>query len=329
MNRRHAPLALTVVALLAGACTPSNDINIGLKDYATDVVYGDPTPSTTQLPPDPVPVASLSPGFPAFIVPAPPTPDPDTGAFVLPPPLPPVIEFIPDPCPIATAGSNRIAVGPKIIGQPGVGTYKYNQQGSFKVGAAAPVLLPPQGARTVKNVKVVGGNATWDVEIVEFGIKTVTSYREYRPSGRPELDGLYITRVVQTAPKRTSEEFTPIDPGLRIFPEPASSGTSFRSTANDPTRGTSVVLEGTVKDVRTFDICGVFVEGWAVSTTLNVRKPLDPAQGADDFTTTAEYVLSTSLGGLIIADSVQQKGNENGVVIDRSTISTLADLAAG
>ena len=133
---------------------------------------------------------------------------------------------------------------------------------------------------------------------------------------------------MQTAPKRTSEEFTPVDPGLRIFPDPASSGTSFRSTANDPTRGTSVILEGTVKDVRSVDICGVFVEGWVVNTTLNVRKPLDPAQGADDFTTSAEYLLSTSLGGLIIADSVKQSGNENGVKIDRSTSSLLADLAA-
>jgi hypothetical protein len=180
--------------------------------------------------------------------------------------------------------------------------------------------------RTVKNVQVAGGVTTFDIVILEFGVTTTTSYREYRPSGRPELDGLYITRVVQIAPNRTPEEFAPVDPGLRIFPEPASAGAQWTSTANDPTHGVTVLIQGTLKELRTIDVCGVYVEGWAASATVSVRKPVDAA-GADDLSTTQDYLLSTSLGGLVVADNVTQTGTDNGVTVSRSTSSQLADLA--
>jgi hypothetical protein len=322
VRRAVGTTCLALCGLALAACAPSNNVNIGLKDYATNVVYGDPSSTTTQ-PPAPAPVAALSPGFPSFIVPAPPPP--------LPPgtPEPParIIEYVPEACPTADAKARHIPVGPKIVGQPGPGTYTYKQEGKTS-GAGAPLVLPPLGQRTIKNLKVVGGYPSWDVEIVEFGVTTTTSYRLYRPSSRPELDGLYITRIVQAAPGRAVDEFAPLDPGLRIMQEPAAPGSQWTSVATDPTHAVSMILQGTIKEKGGLDVCGLIEEGWPVDVTLTVRRPLDPAGGTNTFATTASYLVSTALGGMIIADSVKQTtvGADNKPTAERSTSSVLADL---
>ena len=316
MTARRASLLLAVSALLAGACAPSNDLNIGLKDYPTDVVYGDSATTVPEQLPAPFPGASLTPGFPGVFAPPPVPQD-----FSPPPPRP--VEFVPDPCPIADSKSRVIAAAPKILGVPEAGAYSYKQQGSSKSGDAAPVVLPTMAERKIKNVKLVEGEPTFDVEIVEFGITTLTSYRVRRPACRQEAAGLYITRILQTGGKGP-EEFLPIQPGLRIFPEPAVPGALFVSAATDPIHQIAMRLQGTVKETRKLDVCGVFVEAWVTDVTIGVRRP---GTSEDDYMITASFLVATALGGLVIADSVVQTGKDEGVVLSRSTSSQLIDLA--
>lgn len=324
MNARRASLLLALSGLLVGACAPSNNLNIGLKDYATDVVYGGSATTAPELPP-PFPGASLTPGFPSFLVP-PPLPSSFTP--------PRLVEFIPDPCPIADSKSRVIPAVQRIVGLPGNGRYSYKQAGSSKTGAAAPVALPVLTERTIKNAKLIDGEATWDVEIVEFGRTTVTSYRVRRPSGQSSAqspaDGLYITHVLQTEAGKDPQEFLPLPPGLRIFAEPAAAGTPFVSAASDPSHGTGMALQGTIRETRKIDVCGVFVDTWVTDATITVRRSGAPAakpNDSDDFTITASYAVSTALGGIIIANSVTQTGTDQGVVRERSTNSQLVDLA--
>lgn len=321
---RTITVAVAVLIVLAG-CAPSNEISIGLKDYATNVVYGDPSASSTTLPPPPVPEAALTPGFPGFIVPAPPPP-PVVAASGTTTTLPaPVIQILSEKCPLADPKKPPVPAPARVEGAPSAGAYTYRQEGASKVGGGKPVVLPEIGVRTIKDVNVSGGLPSWNVEITEFGITTTTTYGLRRTPGSASTDGLYITRVVQSAPGRPPEEFSPVGQGLRIFPEPASPGAQWRSVASDVIHGTSMTLDGTVRDIRKLDVCGVNVLGWAVDVSIGVRRPLDPA-GTDDLTTTATFLVATAAGGLFLADSVKQTGTDNGVTIDRSTSSTLIDL---
>jgi hypothetical protein len=319
-HRRAAVPGALVLALLAVGCAPKNEVNIGLKDYATDVVYGEPTSSTTA-PPPPTPGASLSPGFPAFLTPAPP-PAPLPGAPVTVPPR--AIEIVEDPCPIAGPGAQTIKAGPQLVGTPSVGAYTFRQEGTSTVGGVA-TKLPDLGQRTVKNANNVGGTPTWDIDVVEFGVTTTTSYRTYRPGGGT-ADGLYITRIVQQAPGHAPDEFAPLDPGLRLLPEPTTAGAQWTSVATDAIHGVSMILQGTVKEARRVDVCGVLVEGWAADVSVSIRRPGIAA--SDDYTTTATYVVASGLGGLIIADSVKSVGTVAGVALDRQSSSVLDDLAS-
>lgn len=315
-RRSRVALVAVTVACLAGACAPSNKVAVGVKDYPTDVLYGGTEPTTP--PPPPLPSASLDLGFPSFIVSAPPP------SF---PTVPPPVIVEPDPCPAATPASRVIAAPPTIAGQLAEGIYSYRQSGSVRVGDKT-TDLPPIAERRVTGVERTDeGTYSWGVVIEQFGIETTTSYVNRNGADGSSVDGLHITRIVQRVPGKASpDEFTPIGNGLQVLPANASAGMQFNSVAADPVHGATMLLQGTVRDVRRVDVCGVYVEGWAVDATVTVRKPLD-ASDTEEYTTKASYVVATGLGGLFLAETVEQTGTDRSVVLQQRTSTQLADLA--
>lgn len=321
-SRRTLPgLALAVAALLTAGCAKPDGLEVGLKDYSTDVVYGGPTttPAVPSTLPPPLPAADFTPAFPSFIVPPP--PPPSAPVNTAPQPV-----FIDDPCPPAPAGARTADPPTTFAGSPGKGVYAYGQNGEFKVGGAVRRRLDPLAERTVTNIaNRSDGTFSYDVVISQFGATTTTSYDVVRRFNDPSLDGLYITRTVQKRADGGTEEFTPVSPGLRILPTPVRKDTTWSSAAVDPARATSMSLEGRVVDIRQVDACGVLVKGWASSVTIAVRRTTTP-ENAADYTITATYVVAPQLGGLFVADDVKVSGSDRGQTVESTAVSRLRDL---
>ena len=309
---------LALVVLTAGACGPERDVAVGIKEGATDIVYGGTT-TTEPPPPPPLPLAAVEPGFPTLFAPPPP---PLAPAPVVEP------EIIPDPCPPTPSDVAAIPAPAKLDGVPEKGGYVYEQNGKYLVGAAATSVnqergrLEPLGRRIVSEADPEEG--TFAVASSAFGTTRTNSYRVRRDAGSSVLDGLYLTRIVNQSASGV-EEFTPASPGLLVFPEPAQVGATWRSAAVDPIRATSMTLEGRIAERQNIDVCGPRVEAWVAEVTITVRKAGAP-DSSKDFVETLRYAVAPQYGGLILADTVSVTGSDRGVFFKIESYGTLKNL---
>src|SRR5438067_12426344 len=120
-NRRPHGVLTVALMVLAGACGPTNRIHLGLRDYATNVVYGN---QHKPEPPKALPGAALEPSFPTFIQP------------LLPPPAastPPPAVVLPK---CASAGFSipaKYPVTPGVPAPPHSAILTFHQDGYFAV----------------------------------------------------------------------------------------------------------------------------------------------------------------------------------------------------
>jgi hypothetical protein len=301
MTRRLARLALASV--LVGGCGLPHHLKSGVNGYSTDLVMGAQT--KPEPPPPPAPVASLTPGFPSFI--APPPPPPPSGAAEAGPPTAPTTTR---PTSVTCAQASLYDVPkpvPADVGKaPKAGVYPYRQDGAYRFGGGPDQRLPVQVDHLVTNVVLRDdGTYGYDVAVTQLGAKTTTSYGVLKPSGRPDVDGIYITNVVVERADGGKDAFTPLGAqgagyGLRILPLPAATALSWDSVATDPIRGSSMVLHGVVKEPARVDACGTVIEGWSANVTIESRG----FGKVNPITIAATYIIAPQLGGLIIGDDV-------------------------
>ncbi|HZQ28372.1 MAG TPA: hypothetical protein VFA94_11800 [Acidimicrobiales bacterium] len=314
--RRSLLMTLAALALTASGCGPKPSLQVGLKDYNTDIVFGAKKRPPT---PPPLPVFDLTPSFPGFIQPPVPITLPatvPTTTTTTAPPLKPE-------CPQADVLQIPPPAETVITKAPTAGLYPYRQTRQDGPGAQ-PTPVAGGQVRQVTNVHTdAGGNLAWDVVIAGAdGSTTTTSYAVVKATGNNGADGLYMTRVSMLVPgDPTPKTFTPVD-GLRIFPMPADSGVTWRSAATDPLTGRAQSLTGVIQERRRVDACGIVVEGWAAVVDITVVGPDDkgvPTQSE----ILATFVVAPQLGGLIVGDTVQTKTATQDVTID-SVINTVA-----
>lgn len=311
--------ALLALSTLTAACGPNRDVDVGLKEGTTDIVYGGPT-TTTTLPPPPPEVAAISPGFPTFL--GPPPPPLSTNR-----PRPPEPEIIPDPCPITPLDAKPIAALPQIDGMPAEGDYVYSGGGEFRTGKKATEIwnlvdtYPAVTDRTVKKT----GEDSYDVIRTDFAATRTNSYRLVREFGSSSTNGLYLTRITMTRADGGVELFEPLQPGLLVFPEPVAAGTTWRSAATDAIRATSMILDGKIEKTVSYDMCGVRVEGWEARASITVKRP-GVAANNKDFVETAVYVVATQFGGLLLGDSSDASGEDKGTFFRAVVYGSLTSL---
>jgi hypothetical protein len=190
---------------------------------------------------------------------------------------------------------------------PRAGVYPYRQEGSYQVDGGPKQPLPEGGERVVTNVvRRSDGTYAFDVAATQLGATTTTTYNVLSPSGHPDVDGIYITGIVIDRADGNREAFTPIGAqgagyGLRILPLPAATAATWRSVASDPVRGSSMILDGVVKEPGRVDACGTVVEGWSSQVSIESRAfgRVEPAR------ISATYIIAPQLGGLIVGDVVE------------------------
>ena len=319
---RRAGIGAGIAALcvLVSACGPPNDMEVGLNEVHTNVVFGaKKVEETTTAPPQTTaPNRETRTPAPSFIAPPP----------VVAPVAGPVRQRVAEAVTCPSAGLYDVPppAGTEIVGQPVGGVYPFSQKGSFQRPGRPPTPLPTTTERTIRGVTPTGdGGYRYQQVVEQLGAKTTTTYQYVKAAPRPSLaakngdagiDGIYITNVITEGPGGTVEVFEPASPGLRLFPTPADLGVLWSSAAVDARHGAAMRLSGSISDRFRVDACGDLVEGWRSQVVIDVKTP------DSSYTLKADYILLPDLGGLIGADKVELAGTYHGIADVKQTSET-------
>jgi hypothetical protein len=339
MNKRIG-LCLPAALVLA-ACGPIAPVDTDVKHAGANVFYGVPTPS---------PVPSLPPIVhflnPVLSFPAP---------VEQPPVLPQIVLFTPtpDPCPtLSPLSYPATEATPAPLHPPVPATYAFRRTGSITTnpGTASQkvVSLPQSGTRQVTNVSAVGSVQDFSFDVVDTfnGVVTTTSYHVYPqgeagslPVGNGVAAGVYITGMVTKDPGDPSQDnrFSPLAPGVEIFPFPASPALTWRSAGTDPLTGTTEVVgptaatpQGTasITDHVRVSACGIPIDTWEATMQGEVQYARGGPNSRVDFTLTID--MATQYGGLIVGDHLVEHytDQKTGVPTDYDAGATINVLPA-
>lgn len=341
-NVSHRTGLCLLAAMGLAACGPVAPINTDVKQAGANVFYGVPTPS---------PLPSLAPII-HFLNPVESFPTP-----VEQPPAPPVVIAIPtptpDPCPsLSPLSYPAKEATPAPLRPPAAGTYPFRHTGTLTTNPGTAiqkvVQLPDSGTRQVANVSAVGSAQDFSFDVVDtFNEEiTTTSYHVYPqgaagplPATNGVAPGVYITSMVTKDLNDASNNktFTPLSPGVEIFPLPAAPGATWQSAGTDPSTGTTEVVgptatdpkgTGTVSDHVRVNACGTPIDAWEATMQGEEEYAYGGPNGKVDFTLTVD--MATQYGGLIVADYLVEyyKDQQTGVPTNYAAGATINVLPA-
>lgn len=290
---RRGMLLAAIAALTLGACSgPQTPLRIGSKTVAVDVEFGR-KPPTLEHPADVAPVdveVRRAPGGGVVITPAErPAPARRPGPLALCP------EASPFAFPRKDAGN--------VVEPPApAGPYDFRAAGAIKRGTAT-IPYPAVIRRTVEDVMISADGSTSQYSTVEryANITVRTTIR-----AEPTQIGLASMQIAD--PVAGTMDFTPVTP-VKIFPVPPRAVdplgrpvTTWRGAGSDPVHGSTMTVDGTIKDRERIDACGVLVDSWLVTADVRLAGPLVNQQW------TWRLNVATQYGGLIVAERVQSTG---------------------
>ena len=305
MRARNVCMLVLIALLLSSCAGPRAGIEVGSKDVPVDIVLGDQRQAVPPPPPGSSPVT----GFPGFI--EPPAPRPEPGAP--PPPAP-----LPQACPLANPlEASKLVALKRAPKPPPAASYRYRNKGTIKVGAGVEQSYPPEATHTVRNIQPDGaGNYTFDVAVLLAGVTTTTTYRVLNTGQTPDR-GVYIVATLTSYPDGTSEAFTP-DQALLLMPFPPPEygtnledeldrqrGADYRSTGTDPLSQTTMVLEATIEGKDRANACGEWVDAFSIKVVQG--KIVGPTKNID-FTGT--YLIAPQYGALVVDTNLTFTGTE-------------------
>jgi hypothetical protein len=321
-------VGLLAVGLVASGCAgPKEPLEIGVKEFPSDVILGahdKPAPPAAMLPPDMLQLP------PAFLTPSIVSPGVLPTVPLAPPPRPPCPEA--DPLiPPKRETFDKVSVPPVAA------TLAYRNKGaSERSGAdAGKAEYEVNSTRTVENVKkAADGTSTFDVVSVLQDTTTRTSYRIV-PVGGPatETPGLYVAAITSKRGTEAERAFNPT-PDLRLLQFPAELGTRWQTAGSDPVAGKTAAWSVVILARGQVDACGTPLRTLTVVVDGTLRDcaprpaqapPGDPvcpptAPGAPEAGVNdagdpstqivkATYEIGTQYGGLVLADTVDVSGS--------------------
>ncbi|MGI8792057.1 MAG: hypothetical protein ACR2H3_02585 [Acidimicrobiales bacterium] len=322
MRSRPTLLVLLLgVALVSAACVSPDAPDVGVNKVEAKLVFG-------VKPPD---EPTKSPGEEVNrLVAAPPdlTKSIDLSGIKPPPPfLPP--DLTPSKpesdCPTAPSGAAaRDAAPVNVSSKARNGVARWKRGGSVTInsdGQKAP--LAGFESRIVRNAKKVN-DSTYTFETVQpslgnpnqffvqyfqantdkvnrdptSGVGTVNS-----PAKVGEADrGLLLVKSEVRDRTDTIVPGSVFQPttALLMLPLPITSQEQWESAAVDPKTGYSIVMNATVRTVRTIDACGELMIGWFVESTqrFSAASSQNPGSGEIRY----DFMVATQYGGQIIQE---------------------------
>jgi hypothetical protein len=350
LQRRPAPrhqtavgrlaLVVTMALLAAGCAGPREKLEVGLKEFPSDVVLGahKTAEAPVFLPPDALPL--VTPIVPAGVGP--------THALT-----PTSLPLPPPPCPSADPlSAPKDPALTSVTQAPVAATYPFRNDGSFEISGANAQkgLLPISSSRTIGNVVDKGkGSFTYDVTSVFNGTTTVTSYRN-EPLGTSDAfgPGIYITRITETTGTTTST-FDPT-PDLLLLKFPIEVGTSWQTAGVDQTSKVGMAFTGTIHNKARVDACGEFLDGFTVvinghlGDCQSVASPdprvpgpqpvCPPDNGGQQVSPTepssfgATYVFGTQFGGITLQEHIVTDSQHSGSSDHVDNLATISKVPA-
>ena len=319
-------VAITTALLVSTtACGPRLSLKAGIQTELTSLLIG-PPPAAPQLPAvaGPVVVPSYA-GLPAAAPQAPQAP-------LRPTPVPPA----PACPPLGRNSFPPTAATSSIDNAPHPGRYLYRQTGhSTMDGKAAGklagnVVVPVAAKATDTSAQT----AAFTVTTPSFEDATITTSFAVQPAAAsaplpptsvtPPMTvgppaGLFITKIVTTAGNSTTT-FTPNQPGVQVFSEPAGKGTTWQGTATDPTAAVSVTVNGSVVGNTHVNACGNALD--AVKVTID-----ETVAGINENLTESHVLgIGTEYGGLILSDERKVTGSVSGHQVEQASSLTINSI---
>jgi hypothetical protein len=325
---------LALVALLASACSTPSSLNVGMRQYPTDleliVMRSTPAP--------PVPLA-IQIAMPVQL----PRPIVHRAAPPLAPPEPRPVAVA---CPTADPLSAPRIVAPDRIRVPPVeATYQFRNTGSYTVDGVETAHVTSV-MRTVSNVQSSGEFFTYDVGTAKGNTTTTMSYLVIPESSTPgagtsvvdegTVNGLGIGRVNRSIPGQAGlhlQRITTVEPDgtvgvmrpeppLLLLPFPVILGVEWDTQGTDQASGTTIEFhaqvgrrneEGSVAPKVRVDACGEFLDAWMVEISDGSAIGV-----STDLTFSATLAIGTQFGGLVLEDAVEYGGALNGLTVSSS-----------
>jgi hypothetical protein len=300
---RKVAAALTLVVFTGACAAPRAGLEVGSKDVPVNIVLGRQGDAVA-----PPPSFTPNPGFPGFI--QPPIPRPEPGA---PPPAGPIL----GPCPLANPlDPSELVANRDAPYAPARGTYTYRNAGTLSVGDVT-TEYPDSMTRRVRAVRATGSGTDFefDVDVTVAGVTTTTTYRALNSGLTPDR-GLYIVQVVTPRPEGT-ESFTP-DPPILLMPFVSpeygtnledeldrTRGEGYRSQGTDPLSQTTMTLEAKIDGKSRVNACGEWVDAFDVVVTQG--QIVGPTK---QLTFSGHYIVAPQYGGLVVEDHITMSGTE-------------------
>lgn len=289
---KRAAFSALLAVTLAACAGPRSPLEVGMKEYPTEVLLG--AQRTAVLPPP-----SLGPvvGFPGFVQP--------------PPPRDSLPERPAPDCPDADPlDSPRLPATNRASRPPVVASYTFRNQGAFTIEGpnARQGRYPATTTRSIQNVQQSINEFTFEVAETLGDTTTTTIYRVVPETvvppaiANPPDSGIFIIRVVSERPGEDPEFFAPT-PGILILPFPAEPGLQWDARGIDPLTQTVMQFHGNVTGTTRVDACGVFLQAWNVVLTQGfISGP------TKELTFKATYAIGTQFGGFSLYDNVEMSG---------------------
>jgi hypothetical protein len=323
-------LALIVLAACGG---PEEPIAVGLKEFGTRVVLGEPDTDPIALPLPPDAVVVPSPGLGGL-----PIATDDLG------PLPTTTIARAVDCPKAPLGAAPAdEARTEVVAPPVEAGYAFRNDGEYSTSGATTISgrFPEQSTRRVHDVlRQDDGSFDFAVTSTVAESVTTTTYRVV-PRGSSGA-GLHVSRVQHSAGGRMSD-FRP-QPPLLLLPFPAVPGARWQTSGVDAVNHTAMAYSGTVRPNSRVDACGTMLDAIEVVidgsvTDCTVQTPVPgpttslptecsgaavASSGTGSHRFQATYAIGTQFGGLILSDAVDATVVEPGTTTNQRNTATIS-----
>lgn len=339
---RRAMALCAALGVVSTACVGQDDPGVGITEVRADLVFGvkEEDAINPTLPGSFAAETPLTSGGQAV---ADDSPSQEFGAAPPKASLPSRPSAARAPCP--PAALNEFPDEPALTNLPmgmvpKAGEYRWKRSGTqqyaelpipigvegFERRVIRNVTIENQGEATESGTNPQGYDATFTYEVVQPSLDgtldVVTTYQVRTAARSVEADpygtgiggdgsnkvvtgepdrGVSIVRIERVDRKGnpTGEAFEPSSP-LLLFPLGVRPGETFTSAGIDPKTGQTGQVQAQVLRQERVDACGEVIEGWRTETTITF--------GGGDTTRTQTYnfVASTNLGGIVIAEEVKE-----------------------
>lgn len=319
-RRSLAGIGLAAAVLLPGCVNPGQP-DVGMKNFAADVVFGAAKPRTTPLP-NAAPTDTVAPFQEGDLN----EPNQDFTVNDLTKPRPAKKKFEPF-CRTATVNDFPGEQAPDTVNQqrPTPGLYVWKRGGHYQQdtgnGHLQDLTIDGFEQRLIRNVtetaappgtndfsfeydaveKVLGGDVTttrWRVRpnAVNRAVFSPGASNVNVNAGQPDR-GISIVSVDSRDARgnTATDSFNPSTP-LLFLPLPIVPGNKWSSQAVDQRTLSSLQVDGAVIGHTDVDACGTLVDGWLVESTLT------SSDGQKTVVTKYNYVFATQYGGILISE---------------------------